>query len=152
MKTNAIKSQKEPTDYEKTKGSLDAAIKDQSAYGVSTGVTSTYLIPFAVALNVPPMMTTMIAFLPDLVGSTLQLSVNFITSIFRSRKKLLVVFAFLEALTWLPLILAPYLHTDKILLILISLILNSILQNLVDPLWSSLMTDIVDERQRGRYF
>ncbi len=149
-KTNGIKS-KETPDYQKTRNSLDAAIKDQSAYGVSQGVTSTYIIPFAVALNVSPLMTTLVSFLPDLVGSTLQLMVNSLMSIFQSRKKMLVVFALLEALTWLPLIIAPYIGS-KILLILIALILNSILQNMIDPLWSSLMTDIVDEHQRGRYF
>lgn len=139
-------------EYQKTKNSLDAAIKDQSAYGVSQGVTSTYIIPFAVALNVSPLLTTLVSFLPDLVGSTLQLMVNTFINIFKSRKKMLVLFAFLEALTWLPLIIAPYLGGDKILLILLALILNSILQNMIDPLWSSLMTDIVDEHQRGRYF
>ncbi len=152
MKGAQLNYSKDPPEYVQTRSSLDAAIKDQTAYGVSMGVTTTYMIPFAVALKVPPMLTTLIAFLPDLLGSTLQLCVTSLINFFKSRKKLLIILAFLEALTWLPLAVAPYMGASRIQMILISLILNNILLSLVEPLWSSLISDLVDEHQRGRYF
>ncbi len=140
-------------DYTKTRKSLKYSIIDGSMYSVMQGFGSTYLAPFALAMKASNTIIGALATVPELVGSFFQLSSTYLLEKFRSRKRIIVFLAFLQAFLWLPLLLIPFFAKSQgpvILLIFITFF--GILSFVINPLWTSLMGDLVPEDERGRYF
>jgi MFS family permease len=71
----------------------------------------------------------------------------------RSRKKIITRFILLHVLTGIPVIFIPYLTVTHRVSLLIALVtVFNGLSALTGPAWSSLMTDYIPHRMRGRYF
>jgi MFS family permease len=138
--------------HEKTNKSLKSSIKDGSAYAAMEGFGKSYLTPFALALKASTTTIGLLASLPDLLGSIFQLSSTRLVELFKSRKKLIVFFAFLQALTWIPLLFVPALKENGPVFLLIFITLQAIFGYIINPLWTSLMGDLVPEHERGTYF
>jgi MFS family permease len=132
--------------------SMLTSIKEGRLWSVMQGFTSSYIGAFAIAMNTSTTLIGIISTLPDLIGSILQLSVTRILTIFRSRKRMLFVLAFAQALLWLPLLLVPYLFNRNPIMILVFATLVSTMGLLLNPIWNSLMADIIPIDERGRYF
>lgn len=143
----------DPAVLEKEKEkSRKSSIKDGSFFSVMDGLTSSYISPFAIALNASSTMIGVLATLPSLIGAFFQLLIPKIMGIFKSRKMLIVAFATLHGLLWLPLLLVPYLFGGNLYIMLSILIFITIISSLINPLWNSMMADIVPEDDRGKYF
>ena len=116
-----------------------------------------YISPFAIAIN---MSNSLIAFLGSISGLLGSLTQFFSSRLIEkhSRKKIILISVFLEALMWLPLITIAILFYNGILIdvlplfFLISFSIYIILANMGNPAWFSWMGDIVDENYRGRWF
>lgn len=116
-----------------------------------------YISPFAIAINTSNSIVAMLTSLTGLLGPLSQtLSPKPTREL--TRKKIVSRSVFLEALTWIPIIILAILYYKGIMLnllpiiLLISYCLFIILANLSTPAWFSWMGDIVDAKYRGRWF
>ncbi len=131
--------------------SLSYSIKDGSWWAVMAGFGQSYLSAFAVFLNSTPFQLSMLASIPLVLSSFLQLFAFKLTNIFSSRKKLVLYSAFLQALVWL-LIIGVSCFTKNVWVLIILSSLYFIFGAIGGPAWNSWMGDLVPEEMRGRYF
>lgn len=133
------------------KQSLNYSIKDGTAFGVMDNTGNAYLTPFALALNASTKYIGLIASLPNLISSLLQLkTVRLMEK--RSRKELVVKNAFFQALIWLPIAFLALFHPSfslALLMILYTILIS--FNAFIVPAWNSWMKDLV-KKSRGQFF
>ncbi|MEM3374046.1 MAG: MFS transporter [Candidatus Woesearchaeota archaeon] len=122
--------------------SIYASIKD--------GINNNFVIPFALALKAPNDIISIINAAPNLVGSFFQLFTSDLINILKSRKKVIVFAALIDALMWLPIILIPFLWSKNYFLLINFLIIQAISNSILNPFFNSLLADIVSTEQRGK--
>ncbi len=133
--------------------SLRHSVRDAAAYSVMTGAGETYFSAFAVFLKASTAQVALLASLPPLLGSFAQLFSAWWGHRRGIRKSLILTGVYLQALSWLPLMLLPLLFPEHAVPLLIgSVILYHAAGNLATPQWSSMMGDLVPEQTRGRFF
>jgi len=137
--------------------SMNIAIKEGTAFSVMDGFTSNFITPFAIALNASNTFISILSTLPALIAAFLQLSVTWLLKLYPKRKTWIMIGIFLQAITWLPLVLIPYLIPPeynylRVYIIFIAITLNAIFSAIISPIWISMMGDIVPENIRGSYF
>lgn len=118
-----------------------------------SGAGETYFSAFALFLRATTQQIALLASLPPLLGSLMQLLSAWVAR-YKVRRKTLILFgAAFQALTWLPILLLPVLFPVHAVGLLIGCVtVYYATANLITPQWSSLMGDLVPERRRGRYF
>ncbi|MBI2656902.1 MFS transporter, partial [Candidatus Woesearchaeota archaeon] len=134
------------------KKSLKYSIYDGAAFAVMDGMTSSFLTPFAVALNASVNLIAALTYVPQLLGSFIQLFAAKIVEIVKDRRKILVVGSFMHAVMWIPLLLIPYITPNLRYLLIVYVTIQTIFTQLINPVWNSLMGDIVPKYERGRFF
>jgi MFS family permease len=123
----------------------------QSSFG------STYISPFAIAINSSNSLIAMLSSIGSLLGPLSQIFSSRLMEKY-SRKKIVLKSVLTESLMWSPLILIAFLYYKNIitnflpLFLLIIFSLQTIIANIAGPAWFSWMGDIVDEKYRGRWF
>ncbi len=116
-----------------------------------------YVSPFAIAINASNSLVALFGAITGLLGPISQLFGSKLIEKY-SRKKITLKFIFLEALAWLPFIIIALLFYRGIwiealpFLLLFSFALYSVMSNIVKPAWFSWAGDIVNAKQRGRWF
>jgi MFS family permease len=153
---NSNKSEYIDTCYYPEK-SMNVAIKEGASFSIMDGFTSNFITPFALALNAGNGFISILSTLPSLLAAFSQLSVNWILRLFPKRKFLIILGILLQAFTWLPLVLLPYIipaeqNHLRLFLLFIIITLNAIFSALISPIWISMMGDIVPQNTRGKYF
>ena len=135
------------------KKSLVYSTIDGSAWSVMFGMGETYFAPFAIFLNASNTLIGLLASLPQLISSAVQiLSANILDKIGR-RKTLIVLPAMIQTLIWIPIFLLPFIWQEKgAVLLVVCVIAYRIADNFIGPSWNSLMGDLVPPDERGRYF
>ncbi len=146
------KQEKQEPHYLVVEKSLRTTIQDTLASSAMQGLTSSYIIPFAIALRASNTTIGLIASLPEFVGSFFQLFEPWLLKIIKSRKIIMVAAAFLQAVLWLPILLIPYIAKDNTYLLLFLITLQSAIGALVVPVWNSILGDLVPSNQRGEFF
>lgn len=132
---------------------LRHSVRDGVAYSVMTGGGETYLSAFALFLKASAPQVALLAALPPLLGSLAQLLSAWLVQRLRTRKRMILAGALLQAVIWLPLLFLPLLYPEHAIVLLIACVtLYHATGNFAVPLWISLMGDLVPERKRGRYF
>ncbi len=117
------------------------------------GAGESYLSAYALFLNATAAQVGMLATLPALLGSFAQLLAAWWAERRGERLPLIVAGLAAQALLWVPVILLPLLwpgHAMPILLVALTLYYGA--NHFANPLWHSLMGDLVPEDMRGRYF
>jgi len=148
---------KNPSESELKKKSLDVSIKEGSAASFSAGVANSYLTPYALALNAQPIHIGLLSSLSGLLSPLAQFFGSKLIGKYH-RKKIVLAFVLLQALTWLPIAALAYLYfkgaaTNYLLYSLIILFtIVSIFGSLSYPAWFSWMGDIVPKDKKGKYF
>lgn len=133
--------------------SLKHSLKDAAAFATMTGVGETYLSAFALFLKATTPQIGLLASLPPLLASFVQLFSAWLGRVTGQRKKIVVFGAALQACAWIPVLLLPILFPDHAVPYLIAcVVLYHSGAHLVAPQWSSLMGDLVPQRRRGRFF
>ncbi len=136
-----------------TERSLRHSLKDAAAFATMTGVGETYLSAFALYLRATTPQIGLLASLPPMLASFVQLLSAWLGHITGRRKAIILAGATLQALAWLPILLLPLTFGDHAVELLIaSVVVYHAGAHLVTPQWSSLLGDIVPERRRGRFF
>ena len=134
------------------KKSLRYSIYDGAAFAVMDGFTASFLTPFAVALNASVNLIAALSYVPQLVGGFVQLFAAKLVEIVRDRRKILVASSLFHAILWIPLLLIPYATPAQKYLLIVYVTLQTVFAQLINPVWNSLMGDIVPTYERGRFF
>jgi MFS family permease len=136
-----------------TDRTLRHSLKDAAAFGTMTGVGETYFSAFALFLRASTPQIGLLASLPPLLASFVQLLSAWLGRRIGRRKPIILAGAGLQALSWIPLLVLPVLFPGSAIPLLIACVV--VYQggaHLVAPQWTSLMGDIVPARRRGRFF
>lgn len=136
-----------------TDRSLRHSLKDAAAFGTMTGIGETYFSAFALWLRATTPQIGLLASLPPLLASFVQLLSAWLGRLTGRRKSIIVAGAGLQAISWVPIVVLPLLFPEHAVALLIGcIVLYQSGAHLVTPQWSSLMGDIVPPRRRGRFF
>jgi len=131
---------------------LRYSIFDGIGYSIMVGAGETYFIPYGIFLGAPNVVLGLLVAFPIFLGSLSQLLSEKLLKALGSRKRLIAWAVFLQALTFVPLMLVRSLPGWQSALLLLTVCSYWIFGLVLGPSWSSLMGDLVEERQRGEYF
>ncbi len=133
--------------------SLRHSLKDAAAFATMTGIGETYFSAFALFLKASTPQIGLLASLPPLLASFVQLFSAWLGRLTGRRKAIVMTGASLQGLTLLPLALLPVLFSDyAVPLLIASIVIYQCGAHLSTPQWGSMMGDIVPSRRRGRFF
>ncbi len=136
-----------------TDRSLKHSLKDAAAYATMFGAGESYLSAFAIFLRATTPQIGLLAALPGLLASFMQLVSAWLGKRSGRRQAIILAGASLQALMWLPVALLPLVFpTLAVPLLVVAVIVYQCGAHLAAPQWLSLMGDIVPERRRGRFF
>ncbi len=133
------------------------SIAEGSFATVQSALGDSYVSPFAIAVNSSNLQIAMLSSFPGLLGPISQWFGSVLMEKY-SRKKIVLISVLIHALFWLPMITLAILYWQNIITgaipILLIVFFSSyiIFGNIAGPAWFSWMGDIVDEKERGRYF
>jgi len=136
-----------------TEKSLRHSLKDAAAFAVMIGIGETYLSAFALFLRDSMPQIGLLASLPPLLASLVQLVSAWLGRLTGQRKAIVLAGASVQAFSWLPLIALPIVFDEFAVPLLIAcVVIYQCGAHLSAPQWGSLMGDIVPIRRRGRFF
>jgi MFS family permease len=146
------------TEREMKKGLRDS-LADGTAFSVSSTLTGTYSIPFALALGANPAEVGLMSALPKLAGTLVQPWVAPLIRKFKGRKRMSVVTSVWARLLWIPIALLPFVFGPMLpdgriaIFMLIALLsLYQLLASASVTAWSGWIGDLVPEKVRGKFF
>lgn len=133
--------------------SLRHSLKDAAAFAVMTGSGETYFSAFALFMKATTPQIGLLASLPPLLASFVQLLSAWIGRLTRRRRSIILTGAGIQAASLVPLAVLPLLFpAAAVPILIVCVVIYHGGANLVTPQWSSLMGDLVPERRRGRFF
>jgi len=133
--------------------SLRYSVRDGVAWSLMFGAGESYLQAFAIFLKATTAQITLLSALPSLLGSIAQLASAWVAGRSVRRKSLIFAGVSLQSLAWLPIIVLAFVPSDhSVALLIICVTLYYIGGQFAAPPWSSLISDLVPERRRGRFF
>lgn len=136
-----------------TERSLKHSLKDAAAYATMFGAGESYLSAFAIFLKATTPQVGLLATLPGLLASFVQIVSAWLGKRSGKRQAIILVGASVQALMWIPVALLPLLYPQAAVpLLIMAVIVYQCGAHLAAPQWASLMGDIVPERRRGRFF
>ncbi|MEM4719306.1 MAG: MFS transporter [Candidatus Pacearchaeota archaeon] len=134
------------------------SIIEGSSYAFSEGFGLRNVSAYALALNSPNYIISLLTSIPSLLGNLSQF-LSYRILLKTTRKKAVSILVFLQALSWLMFIIPGVLFLRNKDFFLISWIILIIVYSLViifgsisGPIWTSWMKDIVKKKEFGRYF
>ncbi len=137
----------------KTDASLRHSLKDAAAFATMVGIGETYLSAFALFLKASTPQIGLLASLPPLLASFVQLFSAWLGHLTGQRKLIVLIGASVQAFAWLPLVVLPILFRESAVPLLIAaVVVYQCGAHLSTPQWGSMMGDIVPTRRRGRFF
>lgn len=120
--------------------------------GFSSGARSlllNFLVPFSLRFGASSLFVGSVTSVPNLLGSIFQLLTPRLQGL--SRRKALILFTTLQGAVIAALVVAPALPF-ALPYILFLAVLHAILSMMINPLWLSYLGDLIEERDRNRYF
>ncbi|VVC00269.1 Major Facilitator Superfamily protein [uncultured archaeon] len=140
-----------------TRGERNRSMKystaDGMAYSLMTGLGDAYIPAAAISLGATNFYIGLLAALPQLFGAFLQFFSLSILRFFKDRKLIVVAGAFVQAVCWLC-VAAVMLWPGPLSIELIAVFftLGTGCSLLINPAWSSWISDIVPENERAGFF
>ncbi|OGX38364.1 MAG: hypothetical protein A3C36_06215 [Omnitrophica WOR_2 bacterium RIFCSPHIGHO2_02_FULL_52_10] len=119
---------------------------------VMSGLTQNYFSPFLLALGGGAAHIGLLNSLTNLVASASQLPSDTLTRHFRSRQVITAVFVFLQSVTLLLLAWIALAHVANLYLTIAVITCFSGFGAVVQPCWISMLSDMVSQHRRGKYF
>ncbi len=132
--------------------SLRYSIRDGVFASLMNGFTLDYFTPFLLALGGTVRHVGILSALPSLLASVIQLKSPDIAVRLKSRKKVINIFALLQAAMLVPMVFAFLFGPVRIAAFIAIVALFTAFGSVISPVWGSLMTDLVREDKRGEYF
>ncbi len=138
---------------ERIRKSLKYSLKDGIFASVMMGMSENFMTPYALAMKATASMVGILASMPNLIGSLIQIKSATLAERFGSRKTLISSSVFIQALLWLPIIAIYYISAaNQVVWLIIVYTLFVAVGTLGFPAWSSLMADHVPATERGKVF
>ncbi len=135
------------------KKALRFSTAEGMAYGAFLGFGDHFIVAYAVALQANNFLIGILCSLPGFLASLAQLWDGDLARIMKSRKKLVMAFALLQGLMFIPMMaLFFFPRGSQGWWLVLFVCIYSIFGALVSPAWGSLMADVVPNNLRGRYF
>lgn len=132
---------------------LRSVLSECRVSAVAQNIAEKFLVPFALIMKASSSSIAMLSTLPQLLGAVTQLYSVKLLHKFSSRKKVIALFLFIQALLWLPLFLIPLLFPFiGVAALIISYCIYYMIGGFFTPAWSSWLIHIVPENARGRFF
>jgi len=148
---------KQPSESELRERTKKLSVKEAVTASMMDGSGSRYITPYALALGANNTQISLLTAIPSLLGNLLQLLTSKAIEKY-SRKKIIAIGVFLQALMWLPMIGVGYFFFYKQLdsqisssLMIVFYVLFIIFGAFLSPAWNSLMKDVVG-KETGGYF
>lgn len=116
------------------------------------GFTQDYFTPFALLLGASSRVIGILNSLQNFAASFIQLVSPELTARLRSRRKIINTFVFLQAVLLLPMVFLALSCDAPVGIFIGCVVLFAACGALSLPAWQSLMSDLVVESERGRYF
>ena len=116
------------------------------------GFTQDYFIPFLLLIGATARHIGISSSLPNCVAALIQLKSADLTEKVGSRKKVINLFVFFQAIMLIPMALIAFRGGSSPLFFILLVTLFSSFGAFVMPPWGSLMSDLVAENKRGEYF
>ena len=136
-----------------TDESLHRSVRDGVAWSVMFGAGESYLAALAVFLRASTAQISLLAALPSLLGAVAQLAGAWVAGCVGQRKPLIRAGVLLQTLMWVPIMALAFVPSEHAVTLLIACIsLYYIGGQFAAPPWCSLISDLVPERRRGRFF
>lgn len=133
--------------------SLRHSIKDGVYFSTMTGGAESYFSAFAIFLQASTPMIGLLASLPSLLASFMQIVSAWLGRKIGKRKQIIVVGALFQAACLVPLALLPLFFPNYGAALLIPMVFLYLCgPNLGAPQWNSLVGDLLPESRRGRFF
>jgi len=138
---------------DRVKRALRYSTLEGMVYGAFLAFGDHFLIAFAVALGSDSLQIGLLASVPGFLASLVQLLDAALVRRMKSRKAVILTFALAQGLMFLPIMALGFFHIEGKAWWLILLTTGySVFGSLVSPAWGSIMSEVVPERLRGRYF
>lgn len=134
------------------KKSLRVSTYDGICASVMIGFTQDYFIPFLLVLGGTAKQVALLTALPNFFASIIQIKTADFAVRLKSRKKVFLIFVFLQTLTILPMAFIAFLNSSQIVLYITAVVCFTICGAFSLPAWSSLMADYIEHDKRGAYF
>jgi MFS family permease len=132
---------------------LHAARCEAVPSAIMAGLTESFMIPYALALGATPLEAGLLSSARNLILSVVQLKSADAARWLRSRKRLVLSTAVLQAAVWIVLALVAVLFGSWAVAALIGFYtLGTASAAFGGPAWSSMVSEYLGEGQRGRFF
>ena len=133
--------------------SLRKSLFDGSAYSVMLGLTQNYMTPYALTMKATAQQIGLLTSLPNFTMAAAQFAAPALSERMGGRKGFILPMVLMHALTWLPILLIPYLfHTHQVWWLIAFMTLSTAFDSAQNPAWGSMMADLVPTQMRGRFF
>jgi MFS family permease len=132
--------------------SLKFSIIEGAFASAMTGFTQDYFTPFLLVLGGTVQQIGLLSALPNVAASIMQINSARIVERLGSRKKMVIIFVLLQALSLIPIIILAFCGITRPLLFIFCAIFFVCFGAVATPAWGSLMSDLVDPNLRGAYF
>lgn len=147
---NKIKTFKEIARARKT---IRISFLEGVFYSLMAGFGDAFLSAYAIFMKATNFQIGMLSSLPNLIGSLFQIGVPELIERVKNRKKVFVTAAFFQGLMWLPVIAVYFFPPGYRLWLLIFLAcFYLVFMGISLPPWGSTVSDLVNERIRGKIF
>ncbi|HLF54365.1 MAG TPA: MFS transporter [Candidatus Nanoarchaeia archaeon] len=125
-------------------------VANGALWAAFNGFTSVYLVAFALALGASNVIVGIIGSLPFLAYLITQIPGAELAQHY-SRVKVYFIFTLIGRLFWIPLLLAPYIITKPLMMVILFFLLYKIGETIADPAWTSLMAETILPKHRGAF-
>ena len=133
--------------------SLKHSIWDGVFFSAMVGGAESYVSAFAIFLKATTAQIAVLASLPPLLASFMQLVSAWLGRRTGKRKEIIVAGALIQATCFVPMALLPLLFPHAAVMLLVVVVVFYFAgPNLGSPQWGSLMGDLVPGNRRGRFF
>jgi len=136
----------------KIKSALRYSVMDGVANAIMLGVGEQYVLAYAIFMAASDFQLSIIATLPILIASIMQLYSIQLMHKMKSRKKIVILFAAIQALTWVPIAILYNLNNGQIPSLVFFVTLYWAFGLTASPVWTSWMGDLVPIGNRGNFF
>lgn len=136
------------------KKSLRYSIWDGAFAGAMQGFTQEYFAPFLLLINATASQIGILTAVPNLLAALVQIRSAEASKFLGSRKRVLIVFVFLQALMLIPMVAVAFFHGNagSVNAFIMLVTLFTAFGAFATPAWGSMMSDLVPQQNRGDFF
>lgn len=138
--------------HARLRSDLRASTLDGAAFGGMVGFGETYLPAFALAVGLGEMVSGMVSSVPLVAGGLMQLASPMAVRLLRSHRRWVVICAVVQALTFIPLVIAALVGAISTTALLLVTAVYWAAGLATGPAWNTWIGTIVPRPVRPRFF